>query len=496
MDFARASSAGPGDRRAYSGSSERLGDGRCAVCNPACGCRRERTGSHRSWQSSTTTAAATACSVWASAWRASPPSAAAADDRPGWRSLPRSDSTQQDRLCLDGQRLRLTSGAYGQQGSQYQTEVETFSRVTAFGTAGSGPAWFQVERRDGLVYQYGATNDSRIESQGSTTPREWALNRIRDRSGNYMDFVYTEDAASGSYRPARVDYTGNATVGSAPYYSVRFTYAGRAAGDLAGGYVGGGLVQEGYRLARIDAQHVSGSVLRSYVLTYDTSGPSSRSRLARVQECAGSACFAPTNFTWALRRPGGSPMFRWVSMPRRSRPRSRATRTATGTRTSCISTRVRARGWRCTAALRDCRVHRSARVSDRTARRPRHCRGISTATGAVTSWCREPATSGNGCARGRARRIRTRRTGVTNVAAAGSTALVDVDGDGLDDFVYVKDPGTLDLVAPEPDGRRNSKLRGGGGALDRIAGNTHRCAALCHVIAALPFDGADRGLQR
>ena len=75
----------------------------------------------------------------------------------------------QDRLCLDGQRLRLTSGAYGQQGSQYQTEVETFSRVTAFGTAGTGPAWFQVERRDGLVYQYGATNDSRIESQGSTT---------------------------------------------------------------------------------------------------------------------------------------------------------------------------------------------------------------------------------------------------------------------------------------------------------------------------------------
>ena len=100
----------------------------------------------------------------------------------------------QDRLCLDGQRLRLTSGAYGQQGSQYQTEVETFSRVTAFGTAGSGPAWFQVERRDGLIYQYGATNDSRIESQGSTTAREWALNRIRDRSGNYIDFVYTEDA--------------------------------------------------------------------------------------------------------------------------------------------------------------------------------------------------------------------------------------------------------------------------------------------------------------
>ena len=39
--------AGPGDRRAYSGSSERLRHGRCAVCSPACGSagnERARTG--------------------------------------------------------------------------------------------------------------------------------------------------------------------------------------------------------------------------------------------------------------------------------------------------------------------------------------------------------------------------------------------------------------------------------------------------------------------
>jgi hypothetical protein len=209
-----------------------------------------------------------------------------------------------DRLCLEGQRLRLTYGTYGQPGSQYQAEVETFSRVTAFGTAGDGPAWFQVERRDGLIYQYGATDDSRIESVGSSTPREWALNRIRDRSGNYIDFFYTEDAMGGAYRPARVDYTGNTTVGTVPYYSIRFSYEARSAGDQPAGYLAGGRVQEAYRLTRIDAQHVSGTVLRSYQFSYDTGGATMRSRLSRLQECVGSACFQATAFTWGTSTPG------------------------------------------------------------------------------------------------------------------------------------------------------------------------------------------------
>ena len=348
----------------------------------------------------------------------------------------------QDRLCLDGQRLRLTSGAYGQQGSQYQTEVETFSRVTAYGTAGSGPAWFQVERRDGLVYQYGATNDSRIESQGSTTAREWALNRIRDRSGNYVDFVYTEDAASGSYRPARVDYTGNATLGSAPYYSIRFTYEGRAAGDLASGYVGGGLVQEVFRLARIDAQHTSGTVLRSYVLTYDNAGPSSRSRLARLQECAGSACLAPTNFTWARSSAG------WVAD------------VSLGLDAAALSTAIAgdtngdgfedllyydagARAWMAlhgsgsglsgaplNTGLGSDGTPAQALSGDVDGNGRRDV--VVPGKGNTWQWLRQgPGTA-----------YSYSTTGVANVAPAGSTALVDVDGDGLDDFVFVRDPGT------------------------------------------------------
>ena len=204
-----------------------------------------------------------------------------------------------DGYCLDGSRLRLTSGTYGLAGSQYQTEVEEFSRITAYGSAGNGPAYFQVEARDGRVYEYGATNDSRIESVGSSTPRLWALNRIRDRSGNYVDFAYAEDAVNGGYRPLSIGYTGNAGTGAAPYYSVRFVYEPRPGSDAVSGYFAGGPVVETQQLDRIDVTHVAtGTVVRRFDFTYAATSSSGRSRLASLQECSGAECLPATRFDW------------------------------------------------------------------------------------------------------------------------------------------------------------------------------------------------------
>lgn len=344
-----------------------------------------------------------------------------------------------DRLCLDGQRLRLTSGVYGQPGSQYQTEVETFSRVSAYGAAGSGPAWFQVERRDGLIYQYGATTDSRIESLGNAAPREWALNRVRDRSGNFVDFVYTEDTATGSYRPARVDYTGNVNVGSAPYYSVRFTYESRPAGDQPAGYIAGGLVQETYRLARIDAQHTSGTVLRSYVLSYDATSPSARSRLSRIQECAAASCLQSTNFTWGNSSPG------WSA--------EAAASVAAAALSTAIAGDLNGDGYEDLAYLEPGNV--SWRILHGGSS------GLATAPfdtglgeGGLAAQALSADLDGNGrrdivvpgagnawywlrSSTGTAYAYSS--TGVTNVASAGNTTLIDVDGDARDDFVYARD---------------------------------------------------------
>src|SRR5882724_2008553 len=45
--------------------------------------------------------------------------------------------TGSDVYCMDGSRLRVTAGNYGDDGSTYQTEIANFSLVTAHGSAGN-----------------------------------------------------------------------------------------------------------------------------------------------------------------------------------------------------------------------------------------------------------------------------------------------------------------------------------------------------------------------
>jgi len=212
-----------------------------------------------------------------------------------------------DQYCLDGQRLRLAAGVHGQAGAEYRTEVESFARVTALGSAGNGPASFRVERRDGRVYEYGTTSDARIESVGSTTPRAWAVSRVLDRAGNFVAFHYAEDGATGAYRPASIDYTGNAQTGTLPYYSVRFAYQARPVTDQPTGYVAGGLIRETQRLARIDVVHVgTQDAVRRYELGYEDASATGRGRLASLRACARGACLPASRFEWSSAATGWS----------------------------------------------------------------------------------------------------------------------------------------------------------------------------------------------
>lgn len=212
-----------------------------------------------------------------------------------------------DRVCLDGNQLKLVSGTYGTAGSTYRTEIDTIARITAQGTAGNGPASFRVEQKNGLIYEYGNSTDSRIESLAvgfTTTARAWALSTIRDREGNTIQFVYSEDGAPyGAYRISAVRYTSNAGQGLAARYEVTFVYETQPTADIDSQYASGGVVKDIKRLDRIDVQYTDGvtTLVRRYELTYEVSlSSTSRSRLSSVQECAGSPldCLSPTTFTY------------------------------------------------------------------------------------------------------------------------------------------------------------------------------------------------------
>ena len=216
-------------------------------------------------------------------------------------------NTLADRYCLDGQQLKLVSGTHGTAGAVYATEIETFSRIVANGVAGNGPASFTVTTKNGLIYEYGGTVDSRVYAGASTTIRAWALSRVRDRAGvgtgNAITLAYFNEAQFGSYtngthRIASIAYPTTAT-GAGPFYRVDFAYSVRPASDVPTGYLAGNLVRDPYQLDRIAIQVIGAATpIKTYALGYETAPVSGRLRLASVQECAASTCLQPTAITY------------------------------------------------------------------------------------------------------------------------------------------------------------------------------------------------------
>ena len=205
-----------------------------------------------------------------------------------------------DRFCLDGQRLMaINNGVYGADGTEYRTEIESFTRVISHGAAGNGPAWFEVHTKSGQIMEFGNTSDSQILAQGKPTARSWAVNKVSDTKGNYYTVTYANNPTNdpreiGQAYPARIDYTGNAGASLQPYNSVRFVYALRP--DITPAYQAGSLVQTTARLTNV--QTFAGSnLVMNYQLAYDAA-VTSVSSLTSITACAADgSCLPATTFS-------------------------------------------------------------------------------------------------------------------------------------------------------------------------------------------------------
>ena len=172
--------------------------------------------------------------------------------------------TNNDRFVLDSNRLILRTGTYGADNSTYSTEYETFVKVIAHGTAGTGPNWFEVYTKDGRILEYGNTTDSKVEAYGIPTVYMWRLNKCYDRSGNTIKFSYNE--VNGESYISQIDYTTNDAAGlTTPYNSIIFTYSSR--NDQNSIYVAGYKIPITKILTQIKMQS-EGNQVRKYQLKY------------------------------------------------------------------------------------------------------------------------------------------------------------------------------------------------------------------------------------
>lgn len=201
------------------------------------------------------------------------------------------------RFCLDGQKLMLVSGTYGQPGSEYRTEMESFRRIRYYAPSGAVSSYFVVEEPDGDRIEYGGTTDTSIALDGvqPVLVAQWWRRKESDALGNAITYSYERDSATrglGAVYLRKIAYGGNAAKGLADSAWVNFDYEDRP--DRHAGYRAGYEMVMQRRLKSI--QTVSGSsVLHNYTLVYETGPTSARSRLKRITQCAADgACLPPT----------------------------------------------------------------------------------------------------------------------------------------------------------------------------------------------------------
>lgn len=256
------------------------------------------------------------------------------------------DFDASDRFLLDGQRLIITDhpslpegqapvfADYGDAGTLYRTEVESFTTVRAVGqitdNSGTpvkrGPESFIAYTKSGLIMEYGSTNgsnggfspygmptgDADSGALGVPAVLTWSLSRIQDTAGNYMDYEYeTVTTSTDSYQLLKkIKYTGH-TSGSTPYNEVEFIYGSRtddvdsplAESDMARAYLGGARLYNNQYLKQIVVK-LEGAEVWRYDLFYEASPATGRLRLTDIQKTAkgtggtSDLVLKETSFAW------------------------------------------------------------------------------------------------------------------------------------------------------------------------------------------------------
>ncbi|MDR2010639.1 MAG: FG-GAP-like repeat-containing protein [Bacteroidales bacterium] len=129
----------------------------------------------------------------------------------------------QERFALDGNRLVLISGNFAANGSEYRTINETFKQIKYYKTGND--SYFEVKDKNGMIYYYGKTGNSRIGSAG-TKILSWYLNKVEDPNGNYIEYEYENYSDVYEKAVKKIRYTGNGD--QLPSNEIEFFYINRS----------------------------------------------------------------------------------------------------------------------------------------------------------------------------------------------------------------------------------------------------------------------------
>ncbi|MFW6327390.1 MAG: SpvB/TcaC N-terminal domain-containing protein, partial [Bacteroidota bacterium] len=158
-----------------------------------------------------------------------------------------------DRFFLDGSRLILTKGTYGEQGSEYRTELDNLTKIKLLSE--NGEPYFEVHTNNGEILTYGKQNGSRkYTSTGKTS--FWSINERRDLWGNTISYHYVE--AGEQKILDRIEYANN---------KVEFDYQDRSGIDGNTTYMFGESDKTSNILKKIKV-YANSEIFREYKFNY------------------------------------------------------------------------------------------------------------------------------------------------------------------------------------------------------------------------------------
>lgn len=217
------------------------------------------------------------------------------------------DFDADDRFFFQGERLICVAGNYGEAGSVYRTEMDSYARITAHGqtSPNGGPQSWTVETKAGLKITFGNRADSIVKNGNNVV--SWMVERVEDTVGNYYEAFYGRSSNADpkevkNLSVSRIDYTGNdrASPPLLSYASVVFDYENRQ--DARVFFVAG--VKHSFDRRLKTVRVTTGSFENHrYELSYISSEQTGRSLLSEVSQVgADGSIVPPTKFTWQTNR--------------------------------------------------------------------------------------------------------------------------------------------------------------------------------------------------
>lgn len=205
------------------------------------------------------------------------------------------DFDSDDKLALDGQRLLIKSGTYWGNGSTYETEYKSNTKIEY--VIQGIMAFFIVTAPDGSRSWYGSTGNGTYQNAVSATA--WHIVRFEDASGNRIDYNYTNVVykATNQLYIASISFSGNPTAGIAFQNSIVFNF--RDAKRVERDFINGNANYASKILESVDVL-TNNTVFRKYKLTHVEDTSLGYERVSQIQEYnAQNEGSNPVVFTYA-----------------------------------------------------------------------------------------------------------------------------------------------------------------------------------------------------